>query len=178
MSTTTLLVLFGCWLVGAAGMAGMHLQTYRFLRGRPVAVRGWRIALDRLRRPLPDVAGRKGNFRGLVWQGTPDGLVCQSPESIAVGACRPDGDGTLYEARVPAALFLLHGGALGFFGVGGAVMFSGVTRFEWAVLVPPGLMLFTLGLAWLFVRRARKAAREMVWHLDGLLAELAEPREP
>ena len=172
-------IAFGFWLVACCGMTSFVRQFFRHARGRPVPLRGLCVAREQLRWPLPVLAGKSGNFRGMVWRGTADGLVCQHPDdALIAGECRPMGDRALYEARLFGGYLLITAGMIGFMLTAAVVVLLTSRRFEWVLLVPAGIILFTAGLAMVQWKKAVKDGRELARYSAGLLDELSRQSAP
>jgi len=94
------------WFLGVYGLARFFAMQYRMWAGDTVfQVRGLRVLVDRIPVALPDLAGKSGNFRGLIWRGIDDGLACRARGRIfVVGHCRASGEQTLFEAVVPVGM--------------------------------------------------------------------------
>jgi len=165
------------WFLGVYGLARFFAMQYRMWAGDTVfPVRGLRVLVDRIPVALPDLAGKSGNFRGLIWRGIDDGLACRARGRIfVVGQCRASGEQTLFEAVVPAGYCLLVAGHVGFALTVAVSVIVVVPGFAWASLLPLVLLIAILALVAVQVLGARKTGRQLAGYVAALAAGRSLP---
>jgi len=168
-----------CWAIAVYGIASYTALQLRMTRRRTVfPVPGMRVARTRVTARLSDLSGDSGEYRGLLWASTVDGLACRATgQSFSViGECRQDGDHVVVDAVLPQGVRLFYVGMIGFTVVLTSMFLSFGGPLGWWLAIPLGLVFFVIAQYVVHVRRARAAGRLLPRYLEAACAEAAAGR--
>jgi hypothetical protein len=171
-----LTVAVACWAVAVYGMARLIAMHRRMSRDRTVfPVAGIRVASTRVTARLAHLPGRSGNYRGLLWARTADGVACRGAGHAysVIAECRQEGDEVVVDAVLPHSVRLMYLGMIGFMVVASTVVLSVDAPRDWSMAIPLGLLgAVTVQYVW-HVRRARTHGRLLPRYVEAACAEAA-----
>ena len=127
-------------------------------------VSGMLVARTRVTARLADLPGESGDYRGLLWAKTANGVACRAPGQWF---------GVIADAVLPQGLRLFYLGLIGFMVVFTTMFVSLAGPIGWWPAVPIGLLSSVVAQYVVHVRRAGAAGRLLSRYLE---AACAEPR--
>ena len=158
-----------CWAMAVYGIASYAAVQLRMIRRRTVfPVTGTLVGRTRVTARLSNLTGDSGEYRGLLWATTADGVACRATRQwvSVIAECRQDGDDVVVDAVFPQGLRLFYLGLIGFMVFLTVMFVSFAGPLGWWLAVPIGLLLAVAGQYVLHVRHARAAGRLLPRYLE------------
>ena len=168
-----------CWAIGVYGI-GSHsaTQAQMILRQTVFPVRGTCVSRTRVTARLADLRGDSGEYRGLLWARTTDGLTCRAPGpgfSVIV-ECRQEGDVVAVDGVVARGVWMFYLGLFGFMLALTTMLLGTGTPRGWWIVIPVGLLLVVALQGLVHLRRARADAGLLSRYVEAACAEAAAAR--